>query len=147
MIPKRHYVTLCNLLSIKKGGLMEKLLTIDELAEQLQVSTRSVNRYVESGRLKPTRLARSTRFRDEDINAFLNFNQDEEGDLMEKLLTSRDVASLLQVTPRMVNKYVKMGILKPTRLLQRTRFKNEDVRNFINNIQPKERSSKNGIRR
>ena len=34
----------------------DKLLTIEEVAEILRVSSRSVNRYIESGRLKASKL-------------------------------------------------------------------------------------------
>ena len=48
----------------------DKLLTIEEVAEILRVSTRSVNRYIESGRLKASKLG-VWRIKQSDLNAFL----------------------------------------------------------------------------
>lgn len=50
--------------------LTEKLLTIEEVAEILRVSTRSVIRYIEAGRLKASKLG-VWRIRQSDINTFL----------------------------------------------------------------------------
>lgn len=47
----------------------EKLLTIEEVAEILRVSTRSVNRYIESGRLKASKIG-VWRIKQSDLNAF-----------------------------------------------------------------------------
>ncbi|MFA6529025.1 MAG: helix-turn-helix domain-containing protein [Candidatus Gracilibacteria bacterium] len=48
----------------------EKLLTIEEVAETLRVSTRSVTRYIESGRLKASKLG-LWRIKQSDLNHFL----------------------------------------------------------------------------
>lgn len=48
----------------------EKLLTIEEVAEILRVSTRSVNRYIESGKLKASKIG-VWRIKESDLNAFL----------------------------------------------------------------------------
>lgn len=48
----------------------EKLLTIEEVAELLRVSTRSVNRYIESGKLKASKIG-VWRIKESDLNAFL----------------------------------------------------------------------------
>ncbi|MBI2443698.1 MAG: helix-turn-helix domain-containing protein [Candidatus Magasanikbacteria bacterium] len=48
----------------------EKLLTIEEVAEILRVSTRSVNRYIESGRLKASKIG-VWRIKQSDLDAFL----------------------------------------------------------------------------
>lgn len=48
----------------------EKLLTIEEVAEILRVSTRSVNRYIESGKLKASKIG-VWRIKQSDLNAFL----------------------------------------------------------------------------
>ena len=48
----------------------DKLLTIEEVAEILRVSTRSVNRYIESGRLKASKLG-VWRIKQSDLNRFL----------------------------------------------------------------------------
>lgn len=48
----------------------ERLLTIEEAAEILRVSTRSVTRYIEAGRLKASKLG-VWRIRQSDLNAFL----------------------------------------------------------------------------
>lgn len=48
----------------------EKLLTIEEVAKILRVSTRSVNRYIESGRLKASKIG-VWRIKQSDLDAFL----------------------------------------------------------------------------
>ncbi|TSC59607.1 MAG: Uncharacterized protein LiPW15_627 [Parcubacteria group bacterium LiPW_15] len=48
----------------------EKLLTIEEVAEILRVSTRSVNRYIELGKLKASKIG-VWRIKESDLNAFL----------------------------------------------------------------------------
>ena len=48
----------------------DKLLTIEEVAEILRVSSRSVNRYIESGRLKASKLG-VWRIKQSDLNRFL----------------------------------------------------------------------------
>ena len=48
----------------------EKLLTIEEVAEILRVSTRSVNRYFELGKLKASKIG-VWRIKESDLNAFL----------------------------------------------------------------------------
>jgi len=50
--------------------LTEKLLTIEEVAEILRVSTRSVIRYIEAGRLKASKLG-VWRIKQSDLNTFL----------------------------------------------------------------------------
>ena len=48
----------------------DKLLTIEEVAETLRVSSRSVNRYIESGRLKASKLG-VWRIKQSDLDRFL----------------------------------------------------------------------------
>lgn len=48
----------------------EKLLTIEEVAKILRVSTRSVNRYIESGKLKASKIG-VWRIKESDLSAFL----------------------------------------------------------------------------
>jgi len=50
---------------------IEKLFTIEEVAEILRVHTRTVTRYIESGRLKASKLG-VWRIRQSDLNAFLD---------------------------------------------------------------------------
>lgn len=50
---------------------IEKLFTIEEIAEILRVHTRTVNRYIESGRLKASKLG-VWRIKQSDLNAFLD---------------------------------------------------------------------------
>ncbi len=49
---------------------IEKLFTIEEIAEILRVHTRTVTRYIESGRLKASKLG-VWRIKQSDLNAFL----------------------------------------------------------------------------
>ncbi|HLD30662.1 MAG TPA: helix-turn-helix domain-containing protein [Patescibacteria group bacterium] len=49
---------------------IEKLFTIDEIAKILRVHPRTVNRYIESGRLKASKLG-VWRIKQSDLNAFL----------------------------------------------------------------------------
>ncbi|MBI3335592.1 MAG: helix-turn-helix domain-containing protein, partial [Candidatus Portnoybacteria bacterium] len=48
-----------------------KLLTIEEVAEVLRVSTRSVTRYIESGRLTASKIG-VWRIKQSDLDDFLN---------------------------------------------------------------------------
>ena len=48
----------------------EKLLTIEEVAAILRVSTRSVNRYIESGKLKASKIG-VWRIKRSDLDNFL----------------------------------------------------------------------------
>jgi excisionase family DNA binding protein len=50
---------------------IEKLLTIEEIAKILRVHTRTVTRYIESGRLKASKLG-VWRIKQSDLNAFLD---------------------------------------------------------------------------
>jgi excisionase family DNA binding protein len=49
---------------------MDKLLTIKEVAKYLRVSERSVNRYIEAGRLRASRIGQ-WRIKQSDLNKFL----------------------------------------------------------------------------
>lgn len=49
---------------------IDKLFTIEEVAEILRVSTRSVNRYIETGKLKASKIG-VWRIKEADLNAFL----------------------------------------------------------------------------
>ena len=53
---------------------MDKLLTIKEVAKYLRVSERSVNRYIESGRLKASKIGQ-WRISQKDLEEFLNKNK------------------------------------------------------------------------
>lgn len=48
----------------------DKLLTIEEVAEILRVSTRSVTRYIESGKLKASKIG-VWRIKESDLKEFL----------------------------------------------------------------------------
>jgi excisionase family DNA binding protein len=48
----------------------EKLLTLEEVAEVLRVSTRSVNRYIEAGKLKASKIG-VWRIKQSDLDRFL----------------------------------------------------------------------------
>ena len=50
---------------------MNKLLTIKEVAKYLRVSERSVNRYIEAGRLKASKIGQ-WRISQKDLEDFLN---------------------------------------------------------------------------
>lgn len=54
---------------------LTKLRTIDETAELLSVSNRTVQRLIESGALQAHRLGRSVRISDADISVFLAANR------------------------------------------------------------------------
>ena len=53
---------------------MDKLLTIKEVAKYLRVSERSVNRYIEAGRLKASKIGQWRIFR-KDLEDFLIKNK------------------------------------------------------------------------
>jgi excisionase family DNA binding protein len=57
------------------GRPVTKLRTIDETAEILNTSTRSIRRFIASGALPAHRLGRSVRISDADIAAFLAANR------------------------------------------------------------------------
>ena len=50
---------------------IDKLLTIEEVSEVLRVSTRSVNRYIEAGKLKASKIG-VWRIKQSDLDNFLN---------------------------------------------------------------------------
>jgi len=50
---------------------IEKLYTIEEVAKIFRVSTRTVTRYIEDGRLKASKLG-MWRIKQSDLNAFLD---------------------------------------------------------------------------
>jgi len=52
---------------------IDKLLTIREVAKFLRVSERSVNRYIESGRLRASRIGQ-WRIKQSDLDKFLKKN-------------------------------------------------------------------------
>ena len=52
---------------------MDKLLTIKEVAQILRVSERSVNRYIEAGRLRASRIGQ-WRIKQSDLDRFLKEN-------------------------------------------------------------------------
>lgn len=52
------------------SGNIEKLFTIEEVAKILRVSTRSVTRYIESGKLKASKIG-MWRIKQSDLNSFL----------------------------------------------------------------------------
>lgn len=49
---------------------IEKLLTIEEVADILRVSTRTIVRYIESGKLKASKIG-VWRIRESDVHLFL----------------------------------------------------------------------------
>lgn len=51
---------------------MEKLLTPAQVAERLQVTERTVYRWIDAKELKATKLGRVWRIKEEDLEAFLN---------------------------------------------------------------------------
>lgn len=55
---------------------MDKLLTIKEVAKYLRVSERSVNRYIESGRLRASRIGQ-WRIKEKDLEKFLKENSND----------------------------------------------------------------------
>lgn len=54
--------------------MVEKLLTIKEVAKILRVSERSVNRYIEAGRLRASRIGQ-WRIKEKDLEKFLKSNE------------------------------------------------------------------------
>ena len=54
--------------------MIEKLLTIKEVSKILRVSERSVLRYIESGRLKASRIGQ-WRIKEKDLEKFLKENE------------------------------------------------------------------------
>ena len=56
-------------LKYKLKNSMDKLLTIKEVAKILRVSERSVNRYIESGRLRASRIGQ-WRIKESDLEKF-----------------------------------------------------------------------------
>lgn len=52
-------------------GRMVVVLTLDQVAERLQVSRRQVNRLVREGRLRPVRIGRSPRITERELEAFV----------------------------------------------------------------------------
>jgi excisionase family DNA binding protein len=61
--------------SARRGQPITKLLTIDEVAEVLNVSPRTVRRLIDEGALPVHRLGRLVRISDDDLAAFLAANR------------------------------------------------------------------------
>jgi len=55
---------------------MEKLLTLEETAKVLRVSTRTIMRYLKSGKLKASKVGR-WRIKEGDLEKFLKGNSNE----------------------------------------------------------------------
>lgn len=55
-----------------KGG---KLLTLDEVAERLQVSRRTVQRHIKAGKLVAIKMNRAVRVRHSDLEKFIEEHQ------------------------------------------------------------------------
>ena len=49
-----------------------RLLTVQEVADQLRVSTMTVYRLIKGGELRAMRVGKSYRLRDEDVDAYLS---------------------------------------------------------------------------
>jgi excisionase family DNA binding protein len=56
---------------VKPNESRSRFLTVAELAEQLRVSNMTVYRLVQSGRLPATRVGRSYRIREDDVDRYL----------------------------------------------------------------------------
>jgi len=56
---------------------IDKLFTIEEVAKILRVSTRSVTRYIETGKLKASKIG-VWRIKESDLNAFLEDTSNQE---------------------------------------------------------------------
>ena len=50
---------------------MAELLTLDEVAERLRVSRRTVERLIQSGRIRPTRVGARTLVTDKELEAYV----------------------------------------------------------------------------
>jgi excisionase family DNA binding protein len=50
----------------------EKLLTVEQIAENLQVSDQTVRRWIRAGELRAIKLGRAFRIRESDLQEFLN---------------------------------------------------------------------------
>jgi excisionase family DNA binding protein len=48
-----------------------EVLTLDEAAERMRVSRRTVERLIAEGRIRPVRIGRSVRVTDRELEAFL----------------------------------------------------------------------------
>ena len=57
----------------------DKLLNIEEVAEVLRVSTRTVIRYIESGKLKASKIG-VWRIKQSDVDVFLENTSNQNGD-------------------------------------------------------------------
>lgn len=49
----------------------DRFLTVQEVAEQLRVSTMTVYRLIKAGELRAARIGRSYRLRDDEVDAYL----------------------------------------------------------------------------
>ena len=52
---------------------IEKLYTLQEVAEILKVSTRTVHRHIESGKLSAVRIGRLYRIKESALQRFINY--------------------------------------------------------------------------
>jgi excisionase family DNA binding protein len=61
---------------IREAFMQEKLLTIDEVATQLRVTSRSVQTYMAERRIRFARMGRVVRFRQQWVDEFLDRSWD-----------------------------------------------------------------------
>ena len=55
-----------------QGQSRARLLTVQEVADQLRVSTMTVYRLIKGGELRAMRVGKSFRLREEDVDAYLS---------------------------------------------------------------------------
>jgi len=65
--------------------MIDKLLTIEEVAKILRVSTRTVNRYIEAGRLRASRIGQ-WRIKESDLEKFLKENSNVKRKFKKKII-------------------------------------------------------------
>jgi len=64
--------------------MIDRLLTLKEVAKILRVSERSVNRYIEAGRLRASRIGQ-WRIKESDLEKFLKENTNDKKRFKKKL--------------------------------------------------------------
>lgn len=71
-----------------------KLYSVEEVANELQVTTRTIRNYLKEGRLQGTKVGGQWRFSKEDLYAFIGQTDlmEKKGSLLEHYLTSAPVA-------------------------------------------------------
>lgn len=133
-------------------GQSDRLLSVDQVAEVMKLSVRSIWKLRSIGALEAVSILGRTRFRASDVQRIIRdgfslnavqvkplvkppiaaTTKTEEDRSPKQMLTVHEVAKLLGLSAPSVSRFERLGHLKATRLSKRTlRFCPDEVRRFL----------------